>query len=230
MVISYIRATARKKLAGKWAIAIGVAAVASLLGGLITGTSFLPEITMQIDNMMDLLYQLDPRLLTRVFGGFLSSSLISLAIFLVSGTIQLGYTQFLLKQHDEQETSFNDLFSQFHRFGQGFAQKFLRGLYIFLWSLLLVVPGIIKRLGYAMTPFIMTDHPELTASEAITRSKEMMDGHKWDLFVLNLTFIGWIILCLLTLNLGFLALNPYMNAAYAAFYREISNPIPHSQM
>ena len=73
-----------------------------------------------------------------------------------------------------------------------------------------------------MTPFIMADHPELTASEAIDRSKELMDGHKGDLFVLDLTFIGWDLLAAITLNIGHLVLNPYKNAAHAAFYREIA--------
>ena len=67
----------------------------------------------------------------------------------------------------------------------------------------------------------MADHPELTASEAIDRSKELMDGHKGELFILHLTFIGWDLLASLTLNLGNIALNPYKNAAHAAFYRQI---------
>ena len=73
-----------------------------------------------------------------------------------------------------------------------------------------------------MTPFIMADHPNMTASEAIAASKDMMDGHKWDLFVLRFTFIGWNILAALTANLGNLVLNPYKNAAEAAFYRKIA--------
>ena len=136
--------------------------------------------------------------------------------------MQLGYARFLLRQHDGKPTEFNDLFSQFDRFGTGFAQHFLRSLYTLLWSLLLIVPGIIAALSYAMTPFILEEHPELTANEAIPRSKELMRGHKTDLFILELTFIGWSLLCILTLNLGHIALNPYKNAAYAVFYREIT--------
>ena len=73
-----------------------------------------------------------------------------------------------------------------------------------------------------MTPFILEEHPELTASEAIARSKALMDGHKMDLFLLDLTFLGWAILAALTANIGYLFLNPYLNAAYAVFYREIT--------
>lgn len=217
-----IRATAREKLAGKWGISIGVAAVACLLGGLITGGSFLPEITRKYEDASQLLYNANPQVLLHVLGISIGASLIGLVIFLIRGTLELGYAHFLLKQHDGKEIAFRDLFSQFYRFGQGFTQHFLRSLYVFLWMLLLIVPGIIKAFSYAMTPFIMTDHPELSASEAITRSREMMDGHKLELFVLDLTFIGWAILCALTMNLGYLFLNPYKNAAYTAFYRQIS--------
>lgn len=234
MCYKAIRATARRNLSGKWPLSIGVAAIAALLGGLIAGTSFLPDVTKKLEATPGGSIGMDPRLLGVIFGITLGVSigvfLLSLAIFLISGTIQLGYAQFLLKQHDGREIAFNDLFSQFYRFGQGFAQKFLRGFYVFLWTLLFIIPGIVKSLSYAMTPFIMADHPELSASEAINRSKELMYGHKWDLFVLNLTFIGWGILCILTLNFGFIALNPYMNAAHAVFYRQISSQRRYPEM
>ena len=72
-----------------------------------------------------------------------------------------------------------------------------------------------------MTPFILAENPNMSASEVIDASKDLMDGHKMDLFILDLTFIGWDLLASLTLNLGNIALNPYKNAAHAAFYRQI---------
>ena len=72
-----------------------------------------------------------------------------------------------------------------------------------------------------MTPFILAEHPNLTASQAIKLSEQLMEGHKADLFLLELSFIGWNILAMFTLNLGNIALNPYKNAAYAAFYRQL---------
>ena len=128
----------------------------------------------------------------------------------------------MLNQHDGRTFEVKDLFSQFDRFTVGFLQLFLRNLFIILWSLLLVIPGVIKTFSYAMTPFILAEHPELTAEQAIDRSMELMDGHKWELFVLGLTFIGWELLNALTLGIGSFWLNPYKNAAYAAFYREIT--------
>ena len=109
----------------------------------------------------------------------------------------------------------------FERFFQGFLQSFLRGLFAFLWALLLLIPGIIAHYSYAMTPYIMIERPELTPMEAIAASKELMQGHKWELFCLDFSFIGWDLLAALTLNLGHLALNPYKNAARTAFYRNI---------
>lgn len=222
-----IRRQARAHLQGNWGLSIGVAVVACLLGGLLTGMSFIPEISY----WKQLNFFHDRDLSQYVSGSWeivqgvwieFKNGIFSLASFLLGGVLQLGYARFLLRQHDGKPTEFNDLFSQFDRFGTGFAQNFLRTLYTFLWSLLLIVPGIIASLSYAMTPFILEEHPELTTSEAIARSKALMDGHKMDLFILNLTFLGWDILCALTANIGNLFLNPYKNAAYAVFYREIT--------
>lgn len=222
-----IRRQARAHLQGNWGLSIGVAVVACLLGGLLTGMSFIPEISY----WKQLNFFHDRDLSQYVSGSWeivqgvwieFKNGIFSLASFLLGGVLQLGYARFLLRQHDGKPTEFNDLYSQFDRFGTGFAQHFLRSLYTLLWSLLLIVPGIIAALSYAMTPFILEEHPELTANEAIRRSKELMRGHKTDLFILELTFIGWSLLCILTLNLGHIALNPYKNAAYAVFYREIT--------
>ena len=222
-----IRRQARAHLQGSWGLSIGVAVVACLLGGLLTGMSFLPEISY----WKQLNFFHDRDISQYVSGSWeivqgvrieFKNGIFGLASFLLGGVLQLGYARFLLRQHDGKPTEFNDLFSQFDRFGTGFAQHFLRSLYTLLWSLLLIVPGIIAALSYAMTPFILEEHPELTAYEAIRRSKELMRGHKTDLFILELTFIGWSLLCILTLNLGHIALNPYKNAAYAVFYREIT--------
>ena len=99
----------------------------------------------------------------------------------------------------------------------------LSNIYQWLWSLLLVVPGIIKSYSYAMTPYLLKDNEELSGNEAIEESMRMMDGHKWDLFCLDLSFIGWMILCIFTLGIGMLWLLPYMNTARAAFYEELKS-------
>ena len=97
----------------------------------------------------------------------------------------------------------------------------LVGIFISLWSLLFVIPGIIKAFSYSMTPYILEENPELSANEAIDRSRAMMRGHKFDLFWLYLSFIGWAILCLFTAGIGFLWLAPYVTTTQAAFYEEV---------
>ena len=214
------RRIAREKLSGNWGISVGIALVASILGGLVSSSgnaSFLFN--------ENLLVFMPPEILTLLAAIGVTASLLSLAQFLISGVVQLGYVQFLLKQYKNGTGDFADLFSQFNRFGQGFAQMFLRGLYIFLWSLLFVIPGIIKTYSYAMTPFIMAENPHMSASEAIAVSKVIMDGHKWELFCLEFSFIGWMFLSVLSCGIGFLFLTPYMNAALAAFYKGITADI-----
>lgn len=97
----------------------------------------------------------------------------------------------------------------------------LMTVYTFLWTLLFVIPGIIKSLAYYMTPFILKDNPDLQYNDAIDLSIKMMRGHKWDLFCLQLSFIGWGLLCILTLGIGFLWLIPYMYTSMASFYEDV---------
>ena len=170
---------------------------------------------------------------------------------IVGGAVQLGYARFNLNLVDRKDAAVSDLFSQKDRLWDGFCMKFLQGLYIALWSLLLVIPGIVKSYSYAMTPYIMSEHPSLTANEAITESRRIMDGNKWRLFCLDFSFIGWELLCslplyaggflvlkyftgseamalslvlLLTipLSIGFFFVRPYEEAAWATFYRDIT--------
>lgn len=142
--------------------------------------------------------------------------------FIIGGAVTLGYVKFNLNLVDHKPASFADLFSEFHRFGAGFLMQLLRMLYTFLWSLLFVIPGIYASYGYAMTPYILQENPELTANEAITKSKELMHGNRWRLFCLEFSYIGWAIIAVLfTCGLGYIALVPYMEASFAAFYREI---------
>lgn len=216
MTYSDIRARARENLRGNWGVSVAAGFVAAIFGALLVSSGSMVQIVEKISE------EAPPRLaavLALVLSGISALSLVKL---ILGGVVQLGYSKFLLNQHDGKPYEVKELFSQFDRFGTGFAQHFLCGLYVVLWSLLLVIPGIVKSFSYAMTPFILEDHPELTASEAITRSQELMDGHKGELFTLSLTFIGWELLNALTLGIGSLWLNPYKNAAYAVFYRELT--------
>ena len=218
MTSSELRAIARKNLEGTWAISVGAALVAAILGGSMAGAGSNVNFNFNEDTVRNL-----PPIFWTVLLPLVSlAGLLGIVSFILGGTVELGYAKFLLKQYDRKQLQFSDLFSQFERFGTGFAQQFLRTLFTVLWSLLFIIPGIVKGLSYAMTPFILEEHPEMTASQAIKASMQLMDGHKMDLFILGLSFIGWSLLACLTMGIGFLFLNPYMNAAYAAFYRDIS--------
>ena len=220
MTYSDIRRVARENLSGNWGLSIGACLLAAIMGGMLIGSSFLPQLNIHMENQD--IESWEQFFRVTLGSTTLSVNTINLVHFILGGVIQLGYAQFLLKQYNRANFEVKDLFSQFERFGQAFLQRFLRILYTSLWSLLFIIPGIVKSYAYAMTPFIMAENPEMTASEAITASKEMMDGHKGELFTLDLTFIGWDLLCLLTLNIGHLWLNPYKNAAYAVFYKDLT--------
>ena len=223
MSASDLRARARQSLKGNYWNAVLVAFLAMIFGSLITGSGF------NIDTeTLQQLFGKVPRILTvylAVVGSF--AGVLSIVSFVLGGVVQLGYAKYLLKQHSGQSSDVKDLFSMFHMFKQGFLQSLLRAIYVFLWALLFIIPGIIKGYSYAMTPFILAENPKMTANEAITASKELMDGNKGDLFTLDLTFIGWHLLCALTCGIGFFFLNPYKNAAYAAFYRDL---VPQKMM
>ena len=140
---------------------------------------------------------------------------------ILSGPIALGFNNLALRGADHQTLSIGDGFYGFRKFGRAFLWYLIVGIYTFLWSLLLIVPGIIKSFSYAMTPFILIDHPEMSVNEAITESRHIMDGHKWELFCLNFSFIGWWLLGFLTCGLLFLWLIPYVGITNAAFYRSL---------
>ncbi|WP_294600947.1 DUF975 family protein [uncultured Rikenella sp.] len=119
------------------------------------------------------------------------------------------------------EPQINALFSGFNNYGKTLGTMLLAAIYTWLWSLLLLIPGIIKSYSYAMTPFILNDEPELGADEVICKSMAMMRGHKMKLFLLDLSFIGWVLLAVLTLGIGFLWLAPWMENSRAAFYLDL---------
>lgn len=113
------------------------------------------------------------------------------------------------------------LFDGFKDFGRVWGTLILVAVYTILWTCLLIIPGIVKSYSYALTPFILKDEPELRYNAAIEKSMRMMNGYKMKLFLLDLSFIGWMILFILTLGIGLLFLQPYMNTARAAFYEDL---------
>ena len=114
-----------------------------------------------------------------------------------------------------------DAFSGFDDFWSAFKVNFFVGLFTFLWSLLFVIPGIIKALSYSMSLYILAENKGKPALECINESKAMTNGHKAELFVLGLSFIGWEFLCVITFGIVGIWAIPYMNATYANAYKSL---------
>lgn len=150
------------------------------------------------------------------------SSIGSIASLLLAGPLAVGMATFFLKIADGKDAQINDLFSQFNNFVNTFVYHLVSSIFIALWSLLFIIPGIIASFSYAMAPYILSEHPEIKAMDAIKMSKEMMKGHKGEYFILQLSFIGWFLLSILTCGIGFFFLSPYISAANAEFFNEVS--------
>jgi uncharacterized membrane protein len=203
---SELRAEARASLKGKW----GIAAVITLIYMVIIALAS-PSGTTTLKGQQDF----------AVTTGGINPSL-GLLFLLLGGTV-FGYGMLIifLRSVREKRLEVSDLFSGFRNYGAVLATMLLQLTYTFLWSLLLIVPGIIKAYSYAMTPYLLHDNPDLGAETLICKSMEMMKGHKMKLFLLDLSFIGWGLLCVLTLGIGVLWLVPYVQSARAAFYENV---------
>ena len=139
----------------------------------------------------------------------------------ISGPLALGVSGFFLGLSRRQEVKFSEMFNGFNHFVVALGAYLLMALFVFLWMLLLIIPGIIASIAYSLTFFILAEDPTISPMEALRKSKKMMYGYKWKYFCLGLRFIGWILLCLLTLGLGFIVLMPYIYASYAKFYDDV---------
>lgn len=229
LVSADFRERARNALSGNWGVAVGTGFVASLLGAYTAfsnsggGSSSSSDVS---EEDMEVIAQQLPAEVWMTIAAVLGIIAIVAVVYaivtlIIGGPVTLGYVKFNLDMVNGYRPSFSDLFSQFGRFKEAFVMQLLRSIFIFLWSLLLVIPGIIATFSYAMAPYILYENPGMSASDAIAASKQMMDGNKWRLFCLNFSFIGWSILSVFTLGILNLWLIPYMEASYAAFYEEL---------
>ena len=150
--------------------------------------------------------------------GLLVNVVVSCAIAAFFG---LGQSKVFLKVSRSEKPSVEDVFSMGKYFVPAFIAAFVTALFVGLWTLLLIIPGIIASYRYKLYQYVLLDNPDMKAMEVVSRCKEMMVGHKMDLFVLELSFLGWMILGLFTLGLLYLWLTPYMNVTVANFYNDI---------
>lgn len=152
------------------------------------------------------------------------SAILTILAWCITLPLSWGYSIAILDYYRNSERTdipFGSLFDGFKQYMRVFGTMFLYSIYTFLWTLLLIVPGFIKAISYSMTPYILKDRPELSYNAAIEESMRLMEGHKMAYFMMQLSFIGWILVCILTLGIGIFWVHPWMSAASCAFYEDL---------
>lgn len=233
-----LRKDARLGLKGKWLAAMVTGVVACLLGA--TGMGLIDfnyvnhtaggeaSLTFAGFNLysiqMDQIREMGAGAITAgTASAFFAVAVVLLVLQMIVGcVVSIGYARYNMDLADRKDVKLGTLLDYFPNWKNLLAAGLLQGLFVILWSLLFVIPGVIAAFRYSMTSYILAQNPEMPAMEAIARSKEMMKGNKWRLFCLHLSFIGWSILCKFTLGIGHLFLNPYRWAADAAFYNDLA--------
>jgi uncharacterized membrane protein len=156
---------------------------------------------------------------TRLYGSMLTIS--SMLTLIIGGPLALGAAIFSLSISRGKEAMLEQIFQGFNNFSTALIAYLLIILYVLLWALLLIVPGIIAALGYSMVFYILADDPLIKPQDALKKSKSMMDGYKMKLFYLCLRFFLLALLCILTLGIGFFWLIPFIHVTMAKFYDDI---------
>ena len=221
-----LRAKAWNSLKGKYWMAFAVVIVTGLISSigvsLVSFSQNLSEVLGLVDpTEMDSTMMVGALVLN---GVVIVSAIIGLIISIFVGdAITVGLCNYFIKDTDSKP-SFKEAFSGFKvRYGRNIGTLLLVGIKLTLWTILFIIPGIIKTYEYAIIPYILADDPEISSKDAFKKAKQMMKGNKWRLFKLEFSFIGWLILCVLTLGIGTFFLIPYVNAAAAEFYVELKN-------
>ena len=222
---AWYKNSAQKALTGRYWFCVLVALVAGVLGGAASTPTI--NFTLNGADVRQLWSIFQNTDLARLLLYFVSSasvfgSLYSIAVFIIGSAIEQGHNVFNVALFTGDKPEIGQLFSRMSNFGSALWLRVLMALKIFAWSLLLFVPGVIASFRYALAPYIMAEYPGVTASEAIEKSKALMQGKKWQLFCLILSFIGWYLLVALTAGIGAVFLAPYVKAAVTSFYLDVS--------
>ena len=144
-----------------------------------------------------------------------------IAALVIAPAFNLSLSTVYLMLTDNRKVSVGNAFVGFQKTGRALWLNILINFFTSLWSLLFVFPGIIKKYAYSMAYYVLADNPDFTAREALRESKRIMKGHKFDLFILELSFIFWNILVSITFGLAAIYVVPYKNATIANFYNSI---------
>lgn len=207
-----LKLEAKNKLRGNWGWAVGLTAAVLFITWLLAVPASIKTISIRPD-VMTFSSSVGWTTIGSLFSSFFALSL------------SITFLRFMRGHKDNFLDSLFAVFTK-GRFVPELLAYLLQYLYICLWTLLLVIPGIIKEYSYAMTTYIVNDlvesGQEVHYNEVITASRNLMRGHKWQLFMLRLSFLGWLILSLFTLGIGYLWVVPYMQTTEANFYRNLA--------
>ena len=140
---------------------------------------------------------------------------------IVAGPLTVGFSLVTINVVRRNNPKIENLFTAFKDFARAFVLWIINTIFVMLWTLLLIIPGIIKSLSYSMSYYILIDNPDISANEARKQSMQLMHGNKWRLFCLNFSFIGWILLSILTFGILLFWVQPYMEVAHAEFYQSL---------
>ncbi len=216
---SYIyKKIARDALRGRWMVAVAVTLIAGWLGVFSSSFLFLVKYSITAVAAMQFLEFLPGCYPVLLFGAIL----IALVHFFIGGIIQLGYIDFNLSLLDRRKNGLSLLFGYASSWWRMVCTKILMFFTLLVCSLFFLVPGVVASYAYAMVPYILEERQDYSVQKAFYASRRIMKGHKWELFCLRLSFLGWYLLGILTLGIGFILIIPYQSAAEAAFYNEIS--------
>ncbi|MBQ9932127.1 MAG: DUF975 family protein [Firmicutes bacterium] len=207
-----LRAVAREALRGRWGTAIGGAILWVIL------TLVPVMIFTYVIPVESLIFNVGP---PPYEDSYQINLVVELYSLVVSGPLTLGFTRFIMNMFRQKDAAPMDVLDGFTRFGKSFALYVVMGIFVFLWTLLLIIPGFIALYRYSMAFQILADNPDIKIMDAIRLSSRMMFGNKWKLFCLNLSFIGWFLLGYLTLGIGLIYVQPYQTSAQVAFYEMI---------
>jgi len=221
-----LRAKAWNSLKDKYWMAFIVVIVSGLLvsigTGLVSAAQSMIDIVSMVDpSEMDSTMELGA-VVINIMAFVLCIAGLMISIF-IGNAASVGLTNYFIKNTNTTPV-FADAFSGFKvRYRRNIGTLLLVGIKVVLWSILFVIPGIIKSYEYAIIPHILADDPEISSKDAFKKAKEMMNGNKFRLFKLNISFIGWYVLCFVTFGIGTFFLMPYINAATAEFYVELKS-------
>ena len=225
MEASAHRANAREALKGNWVNAVVVAFLVNVIGNA-AGTRLNINLNLEGGQIVEFTAPEQMRTLLQMLGLALPLILTLSGIMLVvsmilGGVLEYGSARYNLNLIDRHPAEISDLFTGIPRFADALVMHLVRNVLILLGFCLLIVPGVMLTYGFAMAPYILAEDDSCTGLDALKRSWELMKGNKVDLFVLEISFIGWSILASFTAGLGYLLLNPYTAAARASFYRDL---------